>query len=763
MKPILTFLASASLFAALAAAQTSAVVNVDANTTAGLPPSFSGVNADLGVPVEYWDYRFNTLAAGLGFSWVRFPGGASSDIYSWQEGQDVYSWWQQFPSSSGVGQDVNTIYLVAGRGGARLVDAADRASMLGAPLIICVNGFTDTPQSAGQLAAFVKQNNIQVAAWELSNEPYLYTDSFFPTATAYLDQMYPFYQAIHAVDPNAVISIFIGDQGHLTEKSSPTCVPGVTACPWNQLVESYSNKYWNAVSFHSYSVSGGSKIDSWIADEIAVLATRTGQPFLDQLKSYGRAGVQFINSEFDPSIPTRTDKDGKVIKSLTDGTLWGGVFAAEYIMRNSVNSESPSAPPTMLHVGPSEISHQAGVLLVDNDGSTDFTEILDAGKECVGPLHLITGCKPIDTLSLDFGGFYPSAQGVATSVVNNVLTVAIKSDKTTVTGGPMVAATNIPGGVQAIYAMSYTSRAGRLSTVITNKSASPQQVTIKVNGASVAGVFPVQYACSTQIAPVACPNAPDSVNTAANQSNVIVQSGTAFNPLTIPAYSVMRVDLETPPVLTFLNGASMQNPGAVYQWSEAAPDEQVVAILPTAQSVSHLYLTDASQKQVKVDTQQLTASQVSFTVPEGLAQGPITVSTTTAPTLSGQLDLVKVVPGIYSANGNGAGVVKGAWNAGSGVNWAYTNCNVAPMSCLPQPIPAGALLQILGTGFRSATNLQVIVAGTAATVVNYGAYSSTGVDQVTLVVPPSLTGAGNSSVYIVADGSVSNRTTIEIQ
>ena len=119
MKPILTFLASASLFAALAAAQTSAVVNVDANTTAGLPPSFSGVNADLGVPVEYWDYRFNTLAAGLGFSWVRFPGGTSSDIYSWQEGQDVYSWWQQFPSSSGVGQDVNTIYLVAGRGGAR--------------------------------------------------------------------------------------------------------------------------------------------------------------------------------------------------------------------------------------------------------------------------------------------------------------------------------------------------------------------------------------------------------------------------------------------------------------------------------------------------------------------------------------------------------------------------------------------------------------------------------------------------------------------
>ena len=48
----------------------------------------------------------------------------------------------------------------------------------GAKLIVCVNAFTDTPQSAGQMAAFAKANHIPVAVWELANEPYFYNDVF---------------------------------------------------------------------------------------------------------------------------------------------------------------------------------------------------------------------------------------------------------------------------------------------------------------------------------------------------------------------------------------------------------------------------------------------------------------------------------------------------------------------------------------------------------------------------------------------------------
>ncbi|MGO9228352.1 MAG: hypothetical protein ACLQKA_03940, partial [Bryobacteraceae bacterium] len=178
---------------ALAQTSTPVTATIDINTTVTTPiaSGFSGASAELDLPVEYWDYRFNALAATIGFGWVRFPGGSSSDIYNWQAGEDDANWYSEFPANSGVGGDEATIALVAGRGGARLIDAANRANLLGAALIICVNGFTDTAASAGQLAAYVKANQIQVAAWELSNEPYLYP-TFFSTATAYLDAMKPY-------------------------------------------------------------------------------------------------------------------------------------------------------------------------------------------------------------------------------------------------------------------------------------------------------------------------------------------------------------------------------------------------------------------------------------------------------------------------------------------------------------------------------------------------------------------------------------------
>lgn len=713
-----------------------AIVNIEPNVTTPLPRNFSGVNADLNLPVEYWDYRFNTLAEPLGFGWVRFPGGTSSDIYNWQTGEDEISWWQEFPASSGVGGNQDVIWEVIGRGGAKLIDAANRANMLGAPLIICVNGYTDTYQSAALLAKFVKENNIQVAAWELSNEPYLYEElPFWNNAAAYLDKMYPYYQAIHSVDPDALISIFLSGQGY----------PGSAMSEWDQEVGAYSTPYWNALSFHSYPNPSGD-LETWIEDERAALVTQTGDAFISQLTPFGPKGVKFLNTEFDSSLP-----EDSTPAVHTDGTLWGGVYAAEYIMRMSQTHG-------VQHVGPSEISYQAGVFLTD----TYQSKLVSLGKELEWK----------DTLKFDFGP-YLGAQGVATSVLNNVLKDAVESNQTTVTGSPMVPATGISAGVPAIYAMSYTSRANRLSTVITNKSASAQQVTIEVNGTPVPGSFPVEYVCASK--PTPCKNDPASENTPntpknqTNQTNVTVQNGTASNPVNVPAYSVMRVDVETPSVLTFLNEASMRNPGTVYQWTQAAPDELVVAILPAAKSVLHLFLKDSSAKVVKVDTFPSTPTEVGFIVPEGLAPGPISVSNDiidTPKSLTGRLELKSAVPGIYSANRNGAGVAWGYWSPAPAPTPVF-DCNAdVPMSCLPLPVPAGAFLQLVGTGFRSATHVKAFVAGEAATVTSFGAWNQidlTDFDQVTLTVPASLTGAGNVSVYIVADGQISNMTTIEIQ
>ena len=67
-----------------------------------ISPGFSGVSTDLALPGEYWDYRFNARAAAIGFGWVRFPGGTSSDIYDWQTAEDDAAWQAEFPASVGL-------------------------------------------------------------------------------------------------------------------------------------------------------------------------------------------------------------------------------------------------------------------------------------------------------------------------------------------------------------------------------------------------------------------------------------------------------------------------------------------------------------------------------------------------------------------------------------------------------------------------------------------------------------------------------------
>src|SRR5579863_4965290 len=108
-----------------AGAQTTAAIDIDITATVPVNPGFSGVSDDLGFPLEYWDYRFNTLAAPVGYGWVRFPGGSSSDIYNWQTGQDVAAWFAPFAAGT-AGPSQTAIALVAGRGGAKLIDAANR-------------------------------------------------------------------------------------------------------------------------------------------------------------------------------------------------------------------------------------------------------------------------------------------------------------------------------------------------------------------------------------------------------------------------------------------------------------------------------------------------------------------------------------------------------------------------------------------------------------------------------------------------------------
>jgi len=470
-------------------AQVSATIDIDATHATPLNSGFSGFNDEVTFPVEYFDYRFNNLAAQLSPGWVRYPSGIFADAFEWQTGLMVPAWAAQFQGTNIATLLSESVPWVNGKGGGSFVEAANRADFLGAKVIVDVNGYTDTPQSAGQMAAFAQSNRIPVAVWELSNEPYFYKQ-FFASGADYVAKMKPYRDAIKAADPDAVVAIFFDDAGNTN--GSP---------PWDQSIASYADKYWDAVTYHQYPPQSNGPFSQWMADENAVLVSKTTSFVTGHLAALNPAGMKFLISEFLPS------NDGLgTDTSLTDGTLYGAIYAAEYTMRMS-------ALPSMLYVGMHALSGTTGVYAAR-------THDLD----CQNAYH--SGAT-IDTRSLNFG-FFLTPQPMGLAVLNGILKNANQVLATSLTGGATVPAT-VLGQIPALYAQAYAGASGLESLAITNKSASAQQVTTAV----------------------------------------------AANPVTVPAYSVMRVDLSTPARVIAVNGAS-------YAVGSAAAQEYVALCLPTA-------------------------------------------------------------------------------------------------------------------------------------------------------------------------------------
>lgn len=86
---------------------------------------------------------------------------------------------------------------------------------------------------------------------------------------------------------------------------------------------------------------------------IGVKLTRRLRARTSLAAAIGPSGVTFLNTESFPAQRFRTL--GRVDHGRT---LWGGIYAAEYIMRMST-------VPAVLHVGPSEISYQSGVFFTN--------------------------------------------------------------------------------------------------------------------------------------------------------------------------------------------------------------------------------------------------------------------------------------------------------------------------------------------------------------------------------------------------------------
>src|SRR5271165_1985932 len=271
------------------------IVNFVTSNATPLNPGFYGFNNSLGNTVEYYDTNYQQYLTTLSPGWLRFPAGTESEAFDWASGEVVPAWVCALAGKTYT-HDINAAAhkIVAGKGGSSFSDfAALAANVGGAKIIVSVNAYTDTPQSAQAFAQYALENHIPVAAWELANEPYTWSGTFlgafWTDATHYADKMKPYRDAIKAADPNAVVTLYFSEAGH----------PDTA---WDDALANYSPKYWDAVTYHEYVYPGKlTTFDDLMAAANENLFSNTTSYVTDYLMPKNNSGVTYLISEVSPS------------------------------------------------------------------------------------------------------------------------------------------------------------------------------------------------------------------------------------------------------------------------------------------------------------------------------------------------------------------------------------------------------------------------------------------------------------------------------
>ena len=474
-------------------------VNFATASATPLTPGFNGFNANMKNAVEYYDTNFQLMLITLSPGWLRFPGGTDSEAFDWASGEIVSAWVNALAAKQYTYNiNASAQSIVAGKGGASFSDFAAMASNVGgAKIIVSINAYTDTPPSAQAFARYALTNHIPVAVWELANEPYtwLTTDSgapgpFFTDAADYATKMKPYRDAIKAVDPNAVVSLYFSEAGH-PDKA------------WDNALASYSPKYWDAVTYHEYVFPGNlTTFDDLMAAANANLFSNTTSYVTNYLMPKNNSGISYVISEVSPA----SGQGGPLL-----GTLYGGVYSAEFSLRMSTL-------PQVKYVAAFQMLSNAGI-----DQLNGYLNVVQTAYNSGTTLN---------TSGLNFG-FFVSAQAAGEAVANAALHNSIGVYTTTTIGGPSAPISD--GSIPAIYAQAYEGTSGKSYVVLTNKSVSPAMAQIAQDGTVLTNPMQMTFVTGTD---------PSLVNTGLPSDRVTIQTQTVSNPgaVTIPPYSVVRLE-----------------------------------------------------------------------------------------------------------------------------------------------------------------------------------------------------------------------------
>jgi len=196
------------------------------------------------------------------------------------------------------------------------------------------------------------------------------------------------------------------------------------------------------------------------------------------------------------------------------------------------------------------------------------------------------------------------------------------------------------------------------------------------------------------------------------------------------------------------------------------------APLPTSFGGTSLAIIDSAGTSWPAPLIYVSAGQVNFYVPPSVATGPaqFTVTSGDGTQSAGSVQVAAVAPGIFTLNSANLAAAEGILVSPSGTQTPFQVYAVSGVAVIANPINLGSasdqvVLELYGTGIQAAgtSNVQVTVGGTGVPVEYAGTSSFEGEDQVNILLPHSLAGAGNVAVQVTAVGIAANPVQITIQ
>ena len=192
---------------------------------------------------------------------------------------------------------------------------------------------------------------------------------------------------------------------------------------------------------------------------------------------------------------------------------------------------------------------------------------------------------------------------------------------------------------------------------------------------------------------------------------------------------------------------------------------------PTSVAGTTVNLVDSTGASTPAPLNYVSATQVNFLIPATVAAGPVTVTVTSGDGTmsSSRATLTSLAPALYTLNASNLAAAYVDCVAGN-TQTIENPFQVSGGALVAQPVNLSAcdqnILLLYGTGLDKAraADVQVMFGNTAGTVQYVGPQGTwPGLDQVNVLIPKSLEGAGNVSVVLSVAGMTANTVNFTIQ